>query len=98
MGRRNAFSRRGAGWSDQLGSLLGPRIPHVGGLSDCLNTSQISMEVNRKHLLQPQRLLERLTAIKKLVSAAKVTGHKAKDWLKKYAIWQFYLPAPRHIT
>ena len=37
------------------------------------------------------------TAIQKLVSAAKVTEQQAKDWLKKQAIWQIYLPAPRHI-
>ena len=38
-----------------------------------------------------------LTAIKKLASAAKVTEQQAKDWLKRQAIWQIYLPAPRHI-
>ena len=38
-----------------------------------------------------------LTAIKKLASAAKVTEQQAKDWLKKQAIWQIYLPAPRLI-
>ena len=37
------------------------------------------------------------TAIKKLASAAKVTEQQAKDWLEKQAIWQIYLPAPRHI-
>ena len=41
--------------------------------------------------------LKGLTAIKKLASAAKVTDQQAKDWLKKQAIWQIYLPAPRHI-
>ena len=40
---------------------------------------------------------KRLTAIKKLASAAKVTEQQAKDWLKKQAIWQIHLPAPRHI-
>ena len=38
-----------------------------------------------------------LTVIKKLASAAKVTQQQAKDWLKKQAIWQIYLPAQRHI-
>ena len=38
-----------------------------------------------------------LTAIKKLAFSAKVTGQQAKDWLKKQAIWQIYLPTPRHI-
>ena len=38
-----------------------------------------------------------LTAIKKLAFAAKVTEQQAKDWRKKQALWQIYLPAPRHI-
>ena len=38
-----------------------------------------------------------LAAIKKLASAARVSEDVAKDWLKKQAIWQIYLPAPRHI-
>ena len=36
-------------------------------------------------------------AIKKLASAAKVINQQVKDWLKKQAIWQIYLPAPRRI-
>ena len=35
-----------------------------------------------------------LAAIEKLASAAKVTEQQAKDWLKRQAIWQIYLPAP----
>ena len=27
-----------------------------------------------------------------------MTEQQAKDWLKKQAIWQIYLPAPRHIS
>ena len=34
---------------------------------------------------------------KGLATAAKVTEQQTKDWLKKQAIWQIYLPAPRHI-
>ena len=49
------------------------------------------------HLLQSPRLRKGLTAIKKLASAAKVTEQQAKDSLKEQAIWQIYLPAPRHI-
>ena len=45
----------------------------------------------------PRGYWKRLTAIKKLAYAAKVTEHQAKDWLKKQAIWQIYLPAPQHI-
>ena len=32
-----------------------------------------------------------------MASAAKVTEQPPKDWLKKQAIWQIYLPAPRQI-
>ena len=45
----------------------------------------------------PRGYWKGLTAIKKLASAAKVSEDVAKDWLKKQAIWQVYLPAPRHI-
>ena len=40
---------------------------------------------------------KRIAAIKKLASAAGVPLDAAKNWLKKQAIWQIYLPAPRHI-
>ena len=45
----------------------------------------------------PRGYWEGLAAIEKLATAAKVTGQQTKDWLKKQAIWQIYLPAPRHI-
>ena len=45
----------------------------------------------------PKGYWKGLTAIKKLASAAKVTEQQAKDWLKKQAVWQIYLPAPRQI-
>ena len=45
----------------------------------------------------PRGYWKGLAAIKKLASAAKVSEDVAKDWLKKQAIWQIYLPAPRHI-
>ena len=38
-----------------------------------------------------------LTAIKNLAAAAKVSEKVARDWLKRQAIWQIYLPAPRYI-
>ena len=38
-----------------------------------------------------------LAAINKLAAAAKVSEQVAHDWLKRQAIWQIYLPAPRHI-
>ena len=45
----------------------------------------------------PKGYWKGLADIKKLASAAKVSEEVAKDWLKKQAIWQIYLPAPRHI-
>ena len=37
------------------------------------------------------------SAIKRLSAAAKVCEEEAKSWLKKQAIWQIYLPAPKYI-
>ena len=45
----------------------------------------------------PRGYWKGLAAIKKLSATAKMTEQQAKDWLKKQAIWQIYLPAPRHI-
>ena len=38
-----------------------------------------------------------IAAIKKLSSTASVSEEIAKNWLKKQAIWQIYLPAPKYI-
>ena len=38
-----------------------------------------------------------IAAIKKLALAADVSEEDAKSWLKKQAIWQIYLPAPKYI-
>ena len=45
----------------------------------------------------PKGYWKGLTAIKKLSEAAKVSENEAKEWLKKQAIWQIYLPAPKRI-
>ena len=45
----------------------------------------------------PRGYWKGLAAIEKLVSAAKVTEQQAKEWLKRQAIWQIYLPAPRRV-
>jgi len=45
----------------------------------------------------PRGYWKGLAAIKKLAAAARVSETEAKDFLKKQAIWQIYLPAPRHI-
>ena len=45
----------------------------------------------------PKGYQKGIAAIKKLAEAAKVSELVAQTWLKKQAIWQIYLPAPRHI-
>ena len=58
------------------------------------------MELDRKLsalYYSPRGYWKGLKAIKKLASAAKETEQQAKEWLKKQAIWQIYLPAPRRV-
>ena len=45
----------------------------------------------------PQGYWKGTAAIKKLAEAAKVPEDAAKMWLIRQALWQIYLPAPRHI-
>ena len=45
----------------------------------------------------PQGYWKGISAIKKLAEAAKVPEIISKQWLYKQAIWQIYLPAPRHV-
>ena len=45
----------------------------------------------------PQSYWKGTSAIKKLAEAAKVPEDAAKMWLIRQALWQIYLPAPRHI-
>ena len=92
-----------SGW--QLGSCLSLWLRHVGDCYSCWNTWQswhhVSMDSRlsaklSKIYYSPQGYSKGLTD-KHLASAAKVPEDVAKDWLKKQAIWQIYLPAPRHI-
>ena len=61
-------------------------------MMDSRLTSKLS-----KTYYSPRGYWKGLTAIKHLVAATKVSEDVAKDWLKKQAIWQIYLPAPRHV-
>jgi len=45
----------------------------------------------------PQDYWKGTAAIKKLAEAAKVPEDAAKKWLIRQALWQIYLPAPRHV-
>ena len=65
---------------------------HVGGLSGCWNTMADS-KLSALYY-SPRGYWKGLAAIKKLASAAKVTEQQAKEWFKRQAIWQIYLPAP----
>lgn len=50
-----------------------------------------------KEYYSPRGYWKGLAAIKNLSAAAKVSEDVARAWLKKQAIWQIYLPAPRHV-
>ena len=45
----------------------------------------------------PKGYWKDIAAIQNLSATAKVSKNAARCWLKKQAIWQIYLPAPRHI-
>ena len=45
----------------------------------------------------PKGYWKGLAAVDKLAAAAKVTRPEAKDWLKKQAVWQIYLPPPKYV-
>ena len=45
----------------------------------------------------PQGYWKGYTAINHLAEAANVSKEKAKAWLEKQAMWQIFLPAPKHI-
>ena len=45
----------------------------------------------------PRGYWKGLAAIKRLAAAAKVSEDVARAWLKKQALWQIYLPPPRHV-
>ena len=58
----------------------------------------MTMEYNLSRIYySPGGYWKGIAAIKKLASAAGVFLDAAKNWLKKQAIWQIYLPAARHI-
>ena len=45
----------------------------------------------------PGRYWKGYSAFSKLADAARVSENEAKEWLKKQALWQIYLPSPRYI-
>ena len=59
------------------------------------------MSLNEKKLSKiyysPKGYWRGIAAIQKLASSADVSEEVAMAWLKKQAIWQIYLPAPKYI-
>jgi len=51
----------------------------------------------RQIYYSPRGYWHGLAAVKKLTAAAKISEQISRDWLKRQAIWQIYLPAPHHI-
>ena len=45
----------------------------------------------------PRGYWKGIAAVRKLSKAAKTTDAVALEWLKKQAMWQIYLPAPKYI-
>ena len=45
----------------------------------------------------PRGYWKGVAAIEKLAAAARVSEDVARAWLKRQAIWQIYLPAPKYI-
>ena len=82
----------------QLDSFLSLWRPHVGGWSGCWK-SLVAMADSKLSALyySPRGYCKGLAAIEKLAPAAKVTEQQAKEWLKRQAIWQIYLPAQGHV-
>ena len=56
-----------------------------------------SIKKLEKIYYSPKGYWRGFSAIKRLSAAAKVSEEEAKNWLKKQAIWQMYLPAPKYI-
>lgn len=65
-----------------------------------MNTRKLDTKLTRKlanTYYSPRGYWKGLAAIKNLAAATKVSENAVKEWLKKQAIWQIYLPAPHNI-
>ena len=63
-----------------------------------LNTQMLEMDGKLADLYySPRGYWKGQAAIKHLAAAAKVSADVVHSWLKKQAIWQIYLPAPRYV-
>ena len=57
---------------------------------------RLSQKLSRIYY-SPKGFGKGLSAIKKLANTSRVSEDEAKQWLMMQAIWQIYLPAPKHI-
>lgn len=62
-----------------------------------MDTTPFRIVRARQSLLYSPGLPERYICHKQLVEKSEVRKETAKQWLIKQALWQIYLPAPRHI-
>jgi len=66
-------------------------------LLDLLEFVMAASNKLRQIYYSPRGYWRGLAAVKNLTAATKVSEQVARDWLKRQAIWQIYLPAPCHI-
>ena len=64
------------------------------GATSVLSASPVSLS---KIYYSPGGYWKGYSAFSKLADAAGVSENEAKEWLKKQALWQIYLPSPRYI-
>ena len=63
-------------------------------------SSNLKLKKNKKLeriYYSPKGYWRGYNAIKRLSTVSKVSEEEAKNWLKKQAMWQIYLPAPKYI-
>ena len=67
------------------------------GAASLLSASVASPASLSKIYYSPGGYWKGYSAFSKLADAAGVSENEAKEWLKKQALWQIYLPSPRYI-
>ena len=65
--------------------------------SGAVSVSPVSPASLSKIYYSPGGYWKGYSAFSKLADAAGVSENEAKEWLKKQALWQIYLPSPRYI-
>ena len=65
-------------------------------LSPAASPDSLSLSLSKIYY-SPGGYWKGYSAFSKLADAAGVLENEAKEWLKKQALWQIYLPSPRYI-